>query len=274
MTLQQRESGLIIQMHGITKTFNAGSDNELTVLKNCEFDVAPGEFVSVVGSSGSGKSTLMNIIGLLDRPTRGAYELGGVDVLALHDDEASTYRSKHIGFVFQNFNLIGRISAAKNIEMSMMYAGMGRKERAARAMELLELVGMADRAGHSPAELSGGQKQRVAIARALANNPDLILADEPTGALDSHTGRVVMDLFHTLNQEHHATIVFITHNPELAEETSRVVTMKDGVLTGPRAPQVVRGPQASGAADTSRAPRDPRAPQVTQGHNHLGGEQA
>ncbi|MDO4760788.1 MAG: ABC transporter ATP-binding protein [Corynebacterium sp.] len=238
MATHETPSGLLIEMHNIVKKFNIGTENELTVLRNCEFDVAPGEFVSVVGSSGCGKSTLMNIIGMLDRPTTGSYRLSGVDVLALRDDEAARYRSLHIGFVFQNFNLIGRISARKNVEMSMMYAGVGRKEREARADELLEMVGMADRAGHSPAELSGGQKQRVAIARALANRPDLILADEPTGALDSKTGRMVMDLFHTLNQEHGATIVFITHNPELAAETTRIVTMHDGVISGPRAPRV------------------------------------
>ncbi|MCS4489616.1 ABC transporter ATP-binding protein [Corynebacterium sp. ES2794-CONJ1] len=224
-------------MRGIYKTFNADTENELTVLHNCEFDVADGEFVSIVGASGCGKSTLMNIIGMLDRPTRGKYLLEGVDVLDLRDDQASRYRSKHIGFVFQNFNLIGRISARQNVEMSMMYAGESRKEREERAMHLLDMVGMADRAGHAPSELSGGQKQRVAIARALANNPSLILADEPTGALDSKTGRMVMDLFHTLNQEQQRTIVFITHNPELAKETTRTVTMRDGVLRGPRAPR-------------------------------------
>lgn len=228
---------LLIEMHGITKTFNIGSPSELTVLHGCEFDLAHGEFLSVVGTSGSGKSTLMNIIGLLDRPTTGLYYLAGENVLRLTDEQSALYRSQHIGFVFQNFNLVGRISARKNVEMSMMYAGVGRKERTERANHLLEMVGMIDRADHSPAELSGGQKQRVAIARALANEPDLILADEPTGALDTATGRMVMDLFHTLNQEHGATIALITHNPELAEETSRIVTMVDGVITGPRAPR-------------------------------------
>ena len=228
---------LLIEMRGITKTFNIGTPSELTVLKGCDFELASGEFLSVVGTSGSGKSTLMNIIGLLDRPTTGQYYLGDKNVLELSDDEAAVYRSHHIGFVFQNFNLIGRMSARKNVEMPMMYAGMNTKERTERADYLLEMVGMADRANHAPAELSGGQKQRVAIARALSNDPDLLLADEPTGALDSATGRMVMDLFHTLNQEHGATIAFITHNPELAAETTRIVTMTDGEISGPMAPR-------------------------------------
>ncbi|MBI9001571.1 ABC transporter ATP-binding protein [Corynebacterium sp. CCM 9185] len=217
-------------MRGITKTFNIGTDNELTVLPGCDFTVKNGEFVSVVGASGSGKSTLMNIIGLLDYPTSGSYFFGGIDILSMPGDKLAEYRNHHIGFVFQNFNLIGRMSAARNVEMPMMYAGVGRKERSQRAEELLDLVGMGERMKHNPNELSGGQKQRVAIARALANNPDLILADEPTGALDSVTGRLVMDIFHTLNTEEGKTIVLITHNPELAAETTRTVTMTDGRL--------------------------------------------
>ncbi len=220
----------LIKMRGIVKRFNIGQLGELQVLHGCDFDVTEGEFVSVVGTSGSGKSTLMNIVGLLDRPTAGSYLFNGVNVLESNDDELSRYRSKSIGFVFQNFNLIGRIDALKNVELPMMYAGVSRKERQTRAEELLELVGMADRMHHQPNELSGGQKQRVAIARALANDPHLLLADEPTGALDTATGRVVMDLFHTLNQEHGKTIVFITHNPELAAETTRVATMRDGMF--------------------------------------------
>ncbi|MDD7582507.1 ABC transporter ATP-binding protein [Corynebacterium sp. 32222D000AT] len=217
-------------MRGIVKSFNVGTEGGLTVLPGCDFQVPRGEFTAVVGASGSGKSTLMNIIGLLDRPSAGTYLLDGIDVLDSTDDQLAHYRSQAIGFVFQNFNLVGRISAAKNVEMPLVYAGVPAKQRAQRAAELLELVGMADRAHHLPNELSGGQKQRVAIARALANDPDILLADEPTGALDSHTGRRVMDLFHTLHREHGKTIVFITHNPELAEETERTVTMRDGIL--------------------------------------------
>lgn len=218
----------LIDMRGITKTFNAGLDSELTVLPGCDFFVDRGEFVAVVGASGSGKSTLMNIIGLLDRPTSGEYRLDGVDVFACDDNELAHYRSASIGFVFQNFNLIGRLSAQRNVEMPMMYAGVPPRARRQRALELLELVGMSDRAHHQPNELSGGQKQRVAIARALANDPDILLADEPTGALDTATGRMVMDLFHELNREHGKTIVFITHNPELAAETTRTATLVDG----------------------------------------------
>ncbi len=219
---------LLLALRGVTKNFNPGTPSELTVIPGLDMDVARGEFVSVVGASGCGKSTLMNIIGLLDKPTTGGYWFNGVNMLELHDNELAHYRSENIGFVFQNFSLIGRISAQKNVELPMMYAGMGRKERADRARELLDMVGMGNRLGHQPNQLSGGQKQRVAIARALANNPDLLLADEPTGALDSSTGRLVMDLFHDLNQTHGKTIVFITHNPELAAETERVITMIDG----------------------------------------------
>ena len=214
-------------MTGIYKTFNVDTPNELTVLHGADFHVDEGEFVAVVGQSGSGKSTLMNIIGLLDKPTEGTYTLAGDDVAEYNDDELAVLRNRRIGFIFQNFNLVARISARKNVEMAMMYAGISRKERTRRADELLDMVGMADRADHQPSELSGGQKQRVAIARALANDPDILLADEPTGALDSQTGRLVMDLFHELHEQGR-TIVFITHNPELAEETSRIVTMVDG----------------------------------------------
>lgn len=220
----------LIDLHGIVRTFNAGLPSELTVLKGIDMQIERGEFVSVIGASGSGKSTLMNIIGLLDRPTEGSYLLDGIDVLTASDNELAALRSTRIGFVFQNFNLIARIDALRNVEMPMMYAGLPARERRERAEELLNLVGMGERMHHQPNELSGGQKQRVAIARALANEPDLLLADEPTGALDTATGRMVMDLFHDLNREHGATIALITHNPELAEETSRVVTMRDGLI--------------------------------------------
>lgn len=221
----------LIEMRGIVKRFNEGLDSELTVIPGLDFSVDEGEFVAVVGQSGSGKSTLMNIIGLLDRPTAGDYQLAGVDALALGDDKLASFRGQKIGFIFQNFNLIGRMSALKNVEMPMVYAGVSTHERTQRAQNLLEMVGMSDRMNHLPNELSGGQKQRVAVARALANQPDILLADEPTGALDSQTGRMVMDLFHELHRTHGKTILFITHNPELAEECSRIVTMKDGVLS-------------------------------------------
>lgn len=220
----------LIKMEGIKKSFNIGKENELEILHGINFDVNDGEFVSVVGQSGSGKSTLMNIIGLLDRQTSGYYELNKVDISSLKDSELSAYRSKKIGFVFQNFNLIPRSNALKNVELPMTYAGVPKKERTERAERLLEIVDMKDRMNHLPNELSGGQKQRVAIARAMANDPDIILADEPTGALDSKTGRTVMDLFHKLNEVEKRTIIVITHNLELAEEATRIYKMNDGNL--------------------------------------------
>lgn len=220
----------LMKMEGIKKSFNIGKENELEILHGIDFEVNDGDFVSVVGQSGSGKSTLMNIIGLLDRQTSGYYELNGVDISTLKDSQLSAYRSKKIGFVFQNFNLIPRSNAQKNVELPMTYAGLGKKERAERAERLLEIVEMKDRMNHLPNELSGGQKQRVAIARSMANNPDIILADEPTGALDSKTGRNVMDLFHRLNKEDKRTIIIITHNMELAKEAGRIYKMTDGLL--------------------------------------------
>ncbi|MDY3902780.1 ABC transporter ATP-binding protein [Peptoniphilus sp.] len=219
-----------IKMRDIKKSFNIGKENELEILHGIDFDVNEGDFVSVVGQSGSGKSTLMNIIGLLDRQTSGYYELNKVDISSLKDSELSSYRSKKIGFVFQNFNLIPRSNALKNVELPMTYARVSKKERTERAERLLEIVDMKDRMKHLPNELSGGQKQRVAIARSMANNPDIILADEPTGALDSKTGRNVMDLFHKLNEVDKRTIIIITHNLELAEEATRIYKMNDGML--------------------------------------------
>lgn len=218
----------IISMTDIVKKFYIDSPNELTILKGMSFSVMEGEFVSIVGQSGSGKSTLMNIIGALDHPTSGDYILGGEDIKDMQDDKLADIRNRKIGFVFQTFNLIPRTSALGNVELPMLYAGMSSSKRTARAKELLDMVEMADRIKHQPSELSGGQKQRVAIARAMANDPDIILADEPTGALDSETGRLVMDIFHKLNKEQGKTIVFITHNPELAEETGRTITIADG----------------------------------------------
>ena len=220
----------LIRMRGIVKRFYIGQPNELEILHGIDLDVNEGEFVSIVGASGSGKSTLMNMIGVLDRPTEGTYWLDGTDVEDAADDELSQIRNRKIGFVFQNFNLISRTNALRNVELPMMYAGVPQKKRTQRAEELLDLVGMGDRMLHQPNELSGGQKQRVAIARAMANDPAIILADEPTGALDSKTGRMVMDLFHRLNREQGKTIVLITHNQELAEETGRILTMRDGIL--------------------------------------------
>ena len=231
----------IIQLRGIVKKFYIGQPNELEILHGIDLDVYEGEFVAIVGESGSGKSTLMNIVGALDKPTQGSYFLDGIDMTAAKDSELSALRCRKIGFVFQTFNLIGRTSALKNVELPMLYNGIGAAKRTARAKELLELVGMEKRMAHQPNELSGGQKQRVAIARAMANDPSLILADEPTGALDTATSRVVMDLFHKLHEEQHKTIVLITHNPELAEETQRVITLRDGQIVNVRKGAGVHG---------------------------------
>ena len=225
----------VIRMEKITKSFLIGTPNELQALGGIDFTVNKGEFVSIVGASGSGKSTLMNIIGTLDRPTTGEYVLDGVDMIKAKDRELSSIRNQKIGFVFQTYNLIAKTNALRNVEMPMLYAKVSARERTERAKELLTLVGMDDRLKHLPEELSGGQKQRVAIARAMANDPAIILADEPTGALDSVTGRMVMDLFHMLHEEKGKTILLITHSPELAEETERIISIKDGMITGERA---------------------------------------
>lgn len=228
------EKKIVIDMKEIRKSFYIGTENELEVLKGIDIKVYEGEFVAIVGASGSGKSTLMNIIGSLDRPTSGNYTLDNVDITAAKDNQLSAIRNQKIGFVFQTYNLIAKTNALKNVEMPMLYGKIPGKQRVERAKELLHTVGMGDRMKHLPEELSGGQKQRVAIARAMANDPAIILADEPTGALDSETGRMVMDLFHKLHKEQGKTIILITHSPELAEETERIITIKDGLITGER----------------------------------------
>lgn len=225
----------IISLKDIVKKFYIGQPNELEILHKVSFHVMPEEFVSIVGPSGSGKSTLMNIIGALDRPTEGSYYLDGIDVEAATDNDLSMIRNQKIGFVFQTYNLIPKTTALQNVELPMLYAGVSKAERKKRAIELLELVEMGERIKHLPEELSGGQKQRVAIARAMANDPAIILADEPTGALDTKTGHLVMDLFHRLNQEQGKTIVLITHSPELAVETDRIISIRDGNIVGEEA---------------------------------------
>lgn len=220
----------VIDMHGIIKRYYVGQPNELEILHGIDLSVCRSEFVSIVGESGSGKSTLMNMIGALDRPTEGTYFLDGRDISKMDDEHLSDIRNQKIGFVFQNFCLIPRMSAVRNVEIPLMYANISPKKRRERAMELLELVGMAERANHKPNELSGGQNQRVAIARAMANDPDILLADEPTGALDSKTGHLVMDLFHRLHTQQNKTIILITHSQELAQETQRIITISDGMI--------------------------------------------
>lgn len=233
----------VILMRDIVKTYHIGQPNELEILHGIDLTVQTGEFLSIVGESGSGKSTLMNVIGALDRPTSGTYELDGEEVDSLDDATLSRIRNKKIGFVFQSFNLIPRVSALENVEVPLLYAGVPSKERRARAMDLLTMVGMEDRADHQPNELSGGQNQRVAIARAMANDPAILLADEPTGALDSETSHLVMDLFHQLHEERGKTIVLITHSNELAAETERIVKLSDGRIvadSGSRSREGVR----------------------------------
>ena len=211
----------VIRIENIVKTYYLGKPNELEILHGINLTVNKGEFVSIVGESGSGKSTLMNIIGVLDRQTQGNYYLEGQDVNGMSDEVRSAIRNRRIGFVFQNFNLLPRANALKNVMVPLLYGEEHSKNGKEHAMEMLKMVGMEERADHRPNELSGGQKQRVAIARAMINDPAIILADEPTGALDSKTGHMVMDLFHKLHEEQGKTIVLITHSQELAQETDR-----------------------------------------------------
>ena len=220
----------LIEMKEIIKRYNIGLESEIEILHGIDLKIYEGEFVAIVGESGSGKSTLMNIIGVLDKQTEGEYFLEGIDIKNANEEEMNVIRNKKIGFVFQNFNLIGRTSALKNVELPMLYAGVPAEERTKRAKELLSKVGMASRANHMPNELSGGQKQRVAIARSLVNNPSIILADEPTGALDSETSAMVMDIFNDLNKNQGKTIILITHSKEIAEQCPRIVTIKDGKI--------------------------------------------
>ena len=217
----------VIHMRDIVKTYYIGQPNELEILHGISLTVHTGEFVAIVGESGSGKSTLMNVIGALDRPTSGTYALDGEEVDTLDDAALSRIRNKKIGFVFQSFNLIPRVSALENVEVPLLYAGVPAKERRERAMELLSMVGMQDRADHQPNELSGGQNQRVAIARAMANDPAIL----------SH---LVMDLFHQLHEERGKTIVLITHSKELAAETERIVTLSDGRIVADSAERARR----------------------------------
>ena len=220
----------LIEMKEIIKAYNIGLESEIEILHGIDLKIYEGEFVAIVGESGSGKSTLMNIIGVLDKQTKGEYYLDGIDIKNANEAEMNVIRNKKIGFVFQNFNLIGRTSALKNVELPMLYAGVPAEERTKRAKELLSKVGMESRMNHMPNELSGGQKQRVAIARSLVNNPAIILADEPTGALDSETSTMVMNIFNDLNKNQGKTIILITHSKEIAEQCPRIVTIKDGKI--------------------------------------------
>ena len=229
----------IIRMEGLIKVYDTG-DIEVKALKSIDLTIKKGEFIAVMGASGSGKSTLMNIIGCLDRPTEGHYYLEGDDVMEKSDNELSAIRNRKIGFVFQSFNLISRTSALKNVELPMVYGRVHTEERKVRALELLKNVGLEDRAQHMPNELSGGQKQRVAIARALANKPQIILADEPTGNLDSQSSVEIMEIFTTLNREEGNTVIIVTHEREIAEFTDRIITFRDGYVIKDEATREVK----------------------------------
>ena len=222
-------SDTILSMRGIIKRYRMGNEDQ-TVLRGIDLDVRKGEFVAVLGPSGSGKSTLMNIIGCLDTPTEGQYILHGRDVSRLDEGELALVRSREIGFVFQSFQLLQRQDALQNVELPLIYSGVKPQERQARAKMMLERVGLGDKLHHFPNQLSGGQQQRVAIARALANQPTILLADEPTGALDQQTGRQVMNLFHDLNEEGN-TIIMITHDIGIARHARRIVRLLDGKLS-------------------------------------------
>ena len=226
------QTGPLIRMRGIRKVYDTGNV-KVEALRNIDLDVDSGEFLAVVGPSGSGKSTLMNLIGCLDTPTAGDYDLRGESVAGMNRTELAEVRNRRVGFVFQNFNLISQISTYENVEMPLLFGRVAKRERCRRVEELLERVGLADRMEHKPTELSGGQMQRVAIARALAMKPDLLLADEPTGNLDSSSGGDIMDLFAELwNQGH--TMVVITHDAALANRTGRQIELYDGRITSDR----------------------------------------
>lgn len=224
-----KKDAIAIRLRDIKKIYKMGGQ-ELAALNGINLDIKRGEFAALMGPSGSGKSTLMNILGCLDRPTVGSYELEGKEVAHLSDDELAVMRNKHIGFVFQNFNLLSRISSLENVALPLVYAGVGVSERRKRAKQVLEAVGLGDRAEHMPNELSGGQRQRVAIARALVNNPEIIMADEPTGNLDTKSTKEIMEIF----QEMHGrgkTIILVTHEPEIAVCANRQLLVRDGVIT-------------------------------------------
>jgi putative ABC transport system ATP-binding protein len=223
------QNGTIIRMENIRKVYDTGKV-KVEALKGIDLDVFPGEFVAIVGPSGSGKSTLMNLVGCLDTPTDGVYEIGGDNVAGVTRDHLAEIRNRRVGFVFQSFNLLPHISAQENVELPMLFGGVSPKDRRQRAAELLDKVGLGDRLDHKPTELSGGQMQRVAIARALAMNPDILLADEPTGNLDTSSGTDIMSIFNEL-WKNGRTLVIITHDPALARRASRIVEIRDGRIT-------------------------------------------
>ena len=219
---------MTVKLANISKVYKMG-DNEVIALNGVDLDIAEGEFVAIMGPSGSGKSTLMNILGCLDTPTTGSYLLDNEEVANLSEDVLAKIRNKKIGFVFQNFNLLSRISALENVALPLVYAGVSKTERINRAQELLKMVGLADRQHHMPNELSGGQRQRVAIARALVNNPKIIMDDEPTGNLDTKSSVEIMAMFKELYKQG-KTIILVTHEPDIAENAKRIITVRDGKI--------------------------------------------
>jgi len=223
-------NGSVIRLRGVTKSYRMGKDNIVHALRGADLDVHPGEFVALMGPSGSGKSTMMNVLGCLDVPDEGSYVLAGEQVGTLNDDQLAAIRNKHIGFVFQTFNLLPRLNAIENVELPLVYGGSMRG-RTQRAKNALAAVGLGDRMHHKPSELSGGQQQRVAIARALLNDPAIILADEPTGNLDSRSTAEILAIFQRLNDEG-KTVVMVTHEPDVAEHCKRIVRMRDGIVAG------------------------------------------
>jgi putative ABC transport system ATP-binding protein len=219
----------VIHVENLTRIYKMG-DVTVSALAGVSFRIEPGEFVSIMGPSGSGKSTLMNILGCLDAPSGGSFRLDGVEVGRLRDNQLADVRNRKIGFVFQSFNLLSRTNALHNVELPLLYSGVGGGERRRRAKEALTAVGLADRLDHQPKQLSGGQQQRVAIARALATRPSIILADEPTGNLDSRSSAEIMAIFQRLNREQGITIIFVTHEPEIAAHTRRILRVRDGLI--------------------------------------------
>jgi putative ABC transport system ATP-binding protein len=217
----------VVRVEGLTKVYDLG-EQKVLALDHIDLSLMPGEFVAVMGPSGSGKSTLMHLVGLLDRPTEGRYFFEGRDIVELSSDELADIRSRHLGFVFQSYNLLSRTNAIENVELPMIYAGVPDAERRKRALEALDAVNLTQVAHHHPNQLSGGQQQRVAIARSLVNNPSLILADEPTGALDTKSSQDVMQLFRELNEQRGITIFLVTHEPDVAVNAKRIVTFRDG----------------------------------------------
>jgi putative ABC transport system ATP-binding protein len=226
--LPQPEHQHLIEMRELTRVYDLGPQ-QIFALRGINLTIDPGEYVAIMGPSGSGKSTLMNVVGCLDTPSSGQYLLDGVPVETLNDDELAAIRNKKIGFVFQTFNLLARTTALQNVELPLVYAKIPRAERRQLAEEALVAVGLKDRMSHQPNELSGGQRQRVAIARALVNKPSLLLADEPTGNLDSQTGREILDLFHELHRRGNS-IIMVTHEDDVAREAARVIRLRDGVV--------------------------------------------